>query len=87
MIGFPFLPLKFFASGAVTLSDPGTLLEASKMNNLTLHRVVKIKVVNRVGNLNHNEIYFSKDLLITDDEGNTFEITLFSDEKIEIGGN
>ena len=57
------------------------------MNNLTLHRVVKIKVVNRVGNLNHNEIYFSKDLLITDDEGNTFEITLFSDEKIEIGGN
>jgi hypothetical protein len=54
--------------------------------NLNIHRVVKVEIENRIlpASDKRDKISYIKELMVTDSEGNTYEITLFSDDNLSI---
>jgi hypothetical protein len=53
--------------------------------NINIHRVIKVEIENRIlPATDEREISYIKELMVTDSEGNTYEITLFSDDNLSI---
>ena len=56
--------------------------------NINIHRVIKVEIENRIlpatDETDEREISYIKELMVTDSEGNTYEITLFSDDNLSI---
>lgn len=54
--------------------------------NINIHRVVKVEIENRILPTSdlRDKISYVKELQIMDSDGNTYEITLFSDDNVSI---